>query len=42
MAQDHESWVVDMFSGMGAGQQDELMNDLMALKQSVKAAGRSS
>ncbi len=37
MAQDHESWVVNLFSGMGAAQQDELMNDLMALKLSVKA-----
>lgn len=38
MALDHKSWVVNMFSGMGADQQDELMNDLMVLKQSVKTA----
>ena len=42
MALDHEGWVVNMFAGMGAGQQDELMNDLMALKQSVKTAARKS
>jgi DNA-binding MarR family transcriptional regulator len=42
MALDHEGWVVNMFAGMDAGQQDELMNDLMALKQSVKASARTS
>jgi len=36
IAESHESWVIEMFSNMDFDQQDELMNDLLALKESVK------
>jgi DNA-binding MarR family transcriptional regulator len=39
MARSHEQWVVDMFSEMNHGQQEELMDALSGLKSSVKHSG---
>ncbi len=40
MAGEHESWVAELFSGLDHGQQEALMDSLLALKQSIsRSAG---
>ena len=38
----HEGWIIEMFSGMSDTQQDELMRDLYALRESVTQPTRES
>lgn len=38
MAKEHEAWIIDLFSQMDHTQQETLMQALMAVKKSVKAA----
>jgi len=38
----HEGWIIEMFSGMSDTQQDELMRDLYALRESVTQPARES
>ena len=42
IAEQHEQWVVELFADMGHQQQEQLMNDLLALKKSVQGAAASS
>lgn len=41
MAGEHESWVIELFAGMDHEQQETLMEDLLALKNSVGQLSRS-
>ena len=38
IAEQHERWVVELFAAMDHRQQEQLMDDLLALKRSVQRA----
>ena len=40
MADEHESWIITLFSEVGHDQQEDLMEALLALKSSVSSTGR--